>query len=518
MKKLLLCLGILFFFMPLAAQTLQFETSEEIKSGSQNPLLAIGEKDGKIYMAHIGSGKKVSEYKVLEFESNNLKQAPREMELGTIFPEIKNHDAAYFFLQHGQIYVITISNSQYFGNIMSLEGKNLKSNISLYGSGMSKTTVGFAEMQETIDKEQLVLIYKKGTQENLKEIGLIVFDANLATSGSHSVKLPAILIKPTITDLYYAKNACLYMAFFSEKTGGQAHVYATASKELISYDLSGQDNKLKYHNGRFHEGPDGRVWLGFSKGEETITSYSMFVHNGGTETPVMVENYAFSAQIQKTVRLENLIGKSKDGLPLFTEMKKMVFAADGKMYAIFEPNVTHYHPKDQSGNGLNLEYWTLFSLDLVCVTLDASGKAMSATPIYKAQKLVFVRSDQKKWTLGRDDNFDGQNGKTNTHIKALSFYAYASGGKLHILYNDDRKNEAQNEDKPNMVDNLGKINLVHISVDGAAVEKEIVIESDTYELIFLPLLAMPFENGRRVLSATGSKKGGQTGLAVVTLY
>jgi len=84
MKKLLLGLGIVFLFSPLAAQNIKFKTSEELKSGSHNPLLAIGEHESKIYMAHVGSGKKLSEYKVLTYDEGNIKPAPSEMEFDAI--------------------------------------------------------------------------------------------------------------------------------------------------------------------------------------------------------------------------------------------------------------------------------------------------------------------------------------------------------------------------------------------------------------------------------------------------
>lgn len=518
MKKIIYCLAILFLISPLSAQNIQFETTEEIKSGSQNPLVTIGESEGKIYMAHVGSGKRLSEFKVLEFEANDIKSAPKEMELGAIFPDIKKHDVSYFFLQHGQIYIISLSNSQYFGNIMSLDGKAIKSNISLFAAGMTKTTVGFAEMQETLDKKQLVLIYKKGPKDNLKDIGLLVFDENLKSTGNYLMRLPGMLIKPEITDLYYGVNGCLYLSIFSEKTGGQAYVYSTASNSVTSYDLSDQDKKIRYYKGRFHEGPDGRVWLGFTKGEKAINSYTMFVHAGGSEAPILVENYEFEEQVQKSVRLREILGKDNIGLPVFAELNRMLFAEDGKMYAIFESNVTHYHPRDHTGQGLNLEFWTLFSLDLVCVSLDASGIAKESAVVFKAQKLTYSIEDMHNWTLGRKGNFSGLGGKSNTYVNALSFHAYIEGGKLHILMNDDRSNGVKNEEKRDYVDNLGKVNLVHVRVDGNKVEKEIIVESGEYELIFLSLLSKPYENGHKLFSAVGSKRGGQTGMAVISLY
>lgn len=511
MRTFYLCLFIFLSSTFLAsAQTAYLEHGGEMKATADYSLQPIG-SDGKLlYFMNIGLGRKVSDYEILVYDRSDLNTLVRQTDLGKVLGDIKGHDVAYNYLQNGKIYLVTISKSLYFGSILSTEGEVISTNIPLFAAGMSKATVNWAEVIETIDHSQLALVSRKSVKGKMPdEFTLIVFDDAFKSAATHKFKLPAALGDANTTDIHYARNGCLYLACVTEKSGGKAFVYDSKSKTLKEYDLEEQDKDLSYLDGQFHEGPDGAVWLGFSRGPGCVNSYSLFKHNGGNAEPELVETYTFSeAQLEKS-KVKTLIGKGCLGLPSGTRLQQMVFHADGSMHAIFEGHFLSRKETLNTTTNLREIDYVLYYTDLFCVELSNTGIAKQVTVVHKNQNIHFGPINQKTWTLGPYRYEQNLLGFGLSFVKSLSFYAWSKDGELQLIFNDDNGNGTKNEPYPDLTNNLKKANLVQVSVQNGQVNKSILYASDTYELIFLPGWAMPLSDGSMMSTAT-SKKGGLT--------
>lgn len=511
MRTFYLCLFVFLSSTYLASsQTANLEHGGEMKATTDHALQPIGSEGSLLYFMNIGMGRKVADYEIMVYDRSDLNTLVRKTDLGKVLGDIKAHDVAYYYLQNGKIYLVTISKSLYFGSILTSEGQVISSNIPLFAAGMTKASVHWAEVIETTDHSQLALVSRKSVKGKVPdEFTLIVFDDAFKSAATHKFKLPEALGDANTTDIHYARNGCVYLAFLTEKSGGKAFVYDPKSKALKEYELGEQDDDLSYLDGQFHEGPDGAVWLGFSRGPGCVNSYSLFKHNGGNAEPELIETYTFSeAQLEKS-KVKVLIGKGCLGLPSGTRLQQMVFHPDGSMHAIFEGHFLQRKETINTTTNVREVDFALHYTDLFCVALSNTGKAGQVTVVHKNQNIHFGPLNQKSWTLGPFRYDENLLGFGLSFVKCLSFHAWSNAGELQLLFNDDDGNGTKNEPYPDLTNNLKKANLVQVSLKNGQVSKSILFASDTYELIFLPGYAIQLSDGSMMSTAT-SKKGGLT--------
>lgn len=488
-----------------SAQSIKIENGGEIKATNDHALQPIGAKGNLLYFMNIGMGRKVSDYEIMVFDRSDLNKTIQTINLGNVLPDIKGHNLAYYFFQHGKIYLVSSSKRLYFGSILDTEGEALSSNIPLYTADMTKATVDWAEVIETNDHGKLALVARKSIKgKTPDEFTLIPFDEEFKSENVYKIKLPEALGEGNTTDIHFGVNGCFYLAFFNNKTGGKAFVYNTKTEGLKEFDLSDHKDDEYYIDGQFHEGPDGHVWLGFTRGPICIDSYSLFRHHGGDSEPALVETYTFNKTLLEKSQIKEIIGKSCLGLPSETRLQQMVFHQDGSMHAIFEA----YYMNER-----DMEYLIYFN-DLFCVKLNNSGIAVNVATVYKSQTIRFGLTDQKAWTLGRylyDRNLQGYG---ISLINSFSFYAWSQNNELKLIYNDAAGNGVKNQPYPQMTNNLNKVNLIQTTIKDEQVTKDILLESLTYELIFLPRMVIPIDGVSAISTAT-SKKGGLTSIYLI---